>query len=30
MNPYDPNTEPGTHFVADALGISNANALNTT
>ncbi|GGS40722.1 MULTISPECIES: hypothetical protein [Streptomyces] len=30
MNPYDPNTEPGTHFVADALGISNVNMLNTT
>ncbi|WP_162603988.1 hypothetical protein [Streptomyces sp. CS014] len=30
MNPYDPNTEPGTHFVADTLGISNVNMLNTT
>ncbi|MBT2896591.1 large ATP-binding protein [Streptomyces sp. McG3] len=30
MNPYDPNTEPGTHFVADTLGISNVNMLNAT
>ncbi|MEU3051732.1 large ATP-binding protein [Streptomyces griseus] len=30
MNPYDPNTEPGTHFVADALGVSNVSMLNTT
>ncbi|MFI5917817.1 large ATP-binding protein [Streptomyces anulatus] len=30
MNPYDPNTERGTHFVADALGNSNVNMLNTT
>lgn len=30
MNPYDPNTEPGTHFVADTLGVSNVSMLNTT
>ncbi|MGW1295909.1 hypothetical protein [Streptomyces sp. NPDC002533] len=30
MNPYNPNTEPGTHFVADTLGISNVSMLNTT
>ncbi|WP_217231424.1 hypothetical protein [Streptomyces anulatus] len=30
MNPYDPNTEPGTHFVADTLGVSNVGMLNTT
>ncbi|MFB7030880.1 MULTISPECIES: hypothetical protein [unclassified Streptomyces] len=30
MNPYDPNTHPGPHLVAETLGVSKVSALNTT
>ncbi|AEN10808.1 MULTISPECIES: hypothetical protein [unclassified Streptomyces] len=30
MNPYDPNTHPGPHLVAETLGISEVSTLNTT
>ncbi|OCC11527.1 large ATP-binding protein [Streptomyces sp. PTY087I2] len=30
MNAYDPNIQPGSHFVADTLGVSNVSMLNTT
>ncbi|WP_411076230.1 hypothetical protein [Streptomyces sp. cmx-4-7] len=30
MNPYDPNTQPGPHLVAETLGVSEVSTLNTT
>ncbi|MFE3860272.1 large ATP-binding protein [Streptomyces goshikiensis] len=30
MNPYDPNTQPGVHLVAETLGVSEVSTLNTT
>ncbi|MEW2434129.1 large ATP-binding protein [Streptomyces caniferus] len=30
MNPYDANTHPGTHLVAETLGISEVSTLNIT
>ncbi|MYV69535.1 hypothetical protein GT043_27045 [Streptomyces sp. SID2131] len=30
MNPYDPNTNPGTHLVAETLGVSEVSTINTT
>ncbi|MFD4337878.1 large ATP-binding protein [Streptomyces anulatus] len=29
MNPYDPNTQPGPHLVAETLGVSEVSTLNT-
>ncbi|WP_435191005.1 hypothetical protein [Streptomyces sp. bgisy126] len=30
MNPYDPNTHPGPHLVAEMLGVSEVSTLNIT
>ncbi|SBU92113.1 hypothetical protein YW5DRAFT_03850 [Streptomyces sp. Ncost-T6T-1] len=30
MNTYDPNIQPGSHFVADTLGVWDVSMLNTT
>ncbi|MFE5733536.1 hypothetical protein ACFQ7A_21845 [Streptomyces sp. NPDC056528] len=30
MNPYDPNTQPGPHLVAETLGVSEVSTINTT